>query len=152
MQKYDVLKLSNQLCFPLYACANEVLKLYKPVLDELGLTYTQYIVMLALWERSGMSEKELGAILHLDSGTLAPVLKRMCAKGLVQKTRSEKDERHVVLSVTEEGEALKERAVNVPMKVGSCIGLSKEDAEALFVLINKLLASFPEKEKRGKKN
>ena len=151
MEKYDVLKLSNQLCFPLYACANEVLKLYKPVLDELDLTYTQYIVMLALWERSGISEKELGGILHLDSGTLAPVLKRMCAKGLVQKTRSAKDERNVVLSVTEQGVALKERAVSVPAKVGSCLALSKEVPVTLYVLVNNLLGSFPEMDKRGKR-
>ena len=142
MDKYDLLKISNQLCFPIYACANEILKRYKPVLDGLDLTYTQYIVMLALWEKDNVHEKDIGKILHLDSGTLAPVIKRLCAKGYIRKTRSQADERHVLLSVTELGAELKERAVEVPKKVGSCVSMEQKDAETLFLLINKLLASF----------
>ena len=143
-QEYEYLKLSNQLCFPLYACANEVIKLYKPVLDPLDLTYTQYITMLALWENDTMSVKKLGELLHLDSGTLTPVLKKLEGKGYIKKERSALDERSVNVTVTEQGVLLKQKAAEVPLKVGSCIALTKEEATALYTLTHKLLNSFDE--------
>ena len=139
MDKYEALKLNNQLCFPLYACANEVVKLYQPVLSPLDLTYTQYVVMLALWEKDDVNVKTLGEMLHLDSGTLTPLLKKLVAKGYVRKERSSQDERNVVLSVTEEGYTLRDRALEVPCKVGSCVPLSPEESAELYRLTHKLL-------------
>ena len=109
--KYDALKLSNQLCFPLYACARETIKRYKPYLDELDLTYTQYITMMVLWERKSVTVKELGTALYLDSGTLTPLLKKMEVKGLLSRRRSSDDERNLIVSLTEKGEQLREQAV-----------------------------------------
>ncbi len=113
-QKYESLKLENQLCFPLYACSREVIKQYKPFLDELELTYTQYIAMMVLWEHNSVTVKELGQYLFLDSGTLTPLLKKMEAKGLISRKRDQEDERSLIVSLTPEGEALRERALEVP--------------------------------------
>lgn len=134
-------RLGNQLCFPLYACAKEVVRLYKPHLDRLGLTYTQYIAMLVLWERDALSVKELGGRLYLDSGTLTPLLKKLEAQGLVTRTRSAADERSVVVSLTERGRALQERAAVVPEKMGGCLPLSAEEAETLRGLLCKVLGA-----------
>ena len=112
-ETYDPLKLENQICFPLYVCAKEVIRRYKPILDELDLTYTQYIAMMALWEDRSMNVKELGHRLCLDSGTLTPVLKTLEKKGLVNRTRSEEDERVVIITVTAEGMALREQAAEL---------------------------------------
>ena len=112
--KYDAIKLENQICFPLYACAKEIVRRYKPFLDELDLTYTQYITMMVLWEEKEMNVKELGKRLYLDSGTLTPVLKRLEQKGLVIRKRNSKDERVLMINITKEGEALKEQAVEIP--------------------------------------
>lgn len=114
--KYDAIKLENQICFPLYACAKEIVRRYKPFLDELDLTYTQYITMMVLWEEKEMNVKELGKRLYLDSGTLTPVLKRLEQKGLVIRKRNSKDERVLMINITKEGEALKEQAVETLIK------------------------------------
>ena len=136
---YEALRLDRQLCFPLYAGAREIIKLYKPWLDELELTYTQYIAMLVLWERGSATVKELGAALHLDSGTLTPLLKKLEARGLLSRCRSEQDERSLIVSLTEEGRALRERAVDVPRRMGERVRLSPEEAAELYRLLYKLL-------------
>lgn len=138
-KNYDALKLENQLCFPLYACSREVIKLYKPYLDELDLTYTQYIAMMVLWERRAVTVKELGQCLFLDSGTLTPLLKKMEAKGLLSRKRDQEDERSLVVSLTEAGEALRDRAVDVPVKMAQCVRLQPEEAKELYRLLYKLL-------------
>ena len=137
--KKDPLRLKVQLCFPLYACARETIKLYKPYLDELDLTYTQYIAMMVLWEKKAVTVKEMGAMLHLDSGTLTPLLKKMEAKGLLIRRRSTEDERSLIVSLTEEGEALRERAVDIPAKMSQCVNLEPEEARELYRLLYKLL-------------
>ena len=137
--KKDPLRLENQLCFPLYACSRETIKLYKPYLDELDLTYTQYIAMMVLWEKKSVTVKELGAVLHLDSGTLTPLLKKMEAKGLLTRRRSTEDERSLIVSLTEQGEALRERAVDIPAKMPKCVNLEPEEARELYRLLYKLL-------------
>ncbi len=136
---YDALRLDNQLCFPLYACAREVVKRYKPFLDELGITYTQYITMMVLWETPVVTSKEIGKRLFLDSGTLTPVLKKLEEKGFVRRSRDSGDERNLVVELTEEGAALKERAVTVPPRIGACIRLDGDDARELYVLLHRLL-------------
>lgn len=137
--KYDLLKLENQLCFPLYACSKEVVRRYKPFLDEIDLTYTQYIVMLVMWEKSKITVKELGECLYLDSGTLTPVLKKLEAKGYVSRSRSKEDERNLDVTLTSKGKQLREEAVDIPSKVGSCIDLSPEEALKLYELLYKVL-------------
>ena len=137
--KKDPLRLENQLCFPLYACARETIQLYKPYLDELDLTYTQYIAMMVLWEKKAVTVKEMGAMLHLDSGTLTPLLKKMEAKGLLIRRRSTEDERSLIVSLTEEGEALRERAMDIPAKMSQCVNLEPEEARELYRLLYKLL-------------
>ena len=119
--KYERIRLKNQLCFPLYACAKEVLRQYREPLDKLGLTYTQYVVMMAFWEFGGMSEKELGEKVCLDSGTLTPLLKRLEKQGYVRRERPKEDERVLFISLTETGETLKEEAVNIPDSMQGCI-------------------------------
>jgi MarR family transcriptional regulator, organic hydroperoxide resistance regulator len=135
----EVLLLKNQLCFPLYACAKEVIKKYKPFLDEIGLTYTQYIAMMVLWEQKMLTVKQLGEYLYLDSGTLTPLLKKMEAQGLVTRQRAATDERSVIVTITEQGEQLKEQAVLIPAKIGQCISLSPEEAQNLYRLLYKVL-------------
>ena len=139
--RYDVLKLSNQLCFPLYVCSKEVVRSYKPFLDEIDLTYTQYITMMALWEKGEINVKDLGEILYLDSGTLTPVLKKLEQKGYICRNRSREDERVLIVTVTSAGKKLKEKAVEIPAKMSSCISLSKEEAQTMYELLHKLLHS-----------
>lgn len=141
-QKYDCLKLGNQLCFPLYACSKEIVRRYKPFLDELDLTYTQYITMMVMWEKKEMNVKELGSCLYLDSGTLTPVLKKLESKGYIARARSKFDERNLVLTITEEGEKLKDRAVEIPAKMGQCVRLNPEEAAQLYRLLYKILGNF----------
>lgn len=142
--KFDGLKLENQLCFPLYACARETIKLYKPFLDELELTYTQYIVMMVLWERRSVTVKELGCCLYLDSGTLTPLLKKLEARGLLTRKRSEEDERSLIVTVTRKAEELKERAVDVPQQMAKCVKLDHEETATLYRLLYKMLAQSEE--------
>ena len=137
--KYDALKIGNQLCFPLYACSREIIKRYKPFLDEIDLTYTQYIAMMVLWEQGSTTVKELGNALYLDSGTLTPLLKKMEAKGFITRRRSEADERSLIVSLTEEGEALKDKALSVPHQMASCVCLAPEEAQELYRILYKLL-------------
>lgn len=144
MDRYDTLKLENQLCFPLYAASREVIKRYHPYLTELGLTYTQYIAMMVLWADGKISVKELGQKLFLDSGTLTPVLKSLEEKGYVKRHRSSEDERVLIVEITEEGEALKERAVSVPEKIAGCVRLDTEEAMQLYRLLYKILAAMNE--------
>jgi len=142
--KFDVLKLENQLCFPLYACAKEVVRKYRPFLDELDLTYTQYIVMMVLWEDKSCSVKGLGKRLFLDSGTLTPVLKSLEKKGFVNRARSKKDERVLEVEITSKGEALKAEAVSVPERLAGCINLEPEEAAELYRLLYKALGVVKE--------
>ena len=146
--KYDVLKLENQLCFPLYACAKEVVKRYKPFLDEIDLTYTQYITMMVLWEHREMNVKELGAYLLLDSGTLTPVLKKLEQKQYITRKRDEKDERVLNVTITSLGEELKEKAVDIPALLGACVALEQEEAQTLYRILHKLMRTFQDADER----
>lgn len=137
--KYDCLKLNNQLCFPLYACARESIKFYTQHLDKLGLTYTQYITMMVLWERKSLTAKELGRILYLDSGTLTPLLKKLEAKNLLTRKRSESDERNLIVTITEAGEDLKDQALHIPEEMIKCINLEKEEIRAMYHMLYKML-------------
>ena len=142
MPDFDPLALENQLCFPLYAASKELTRRYKPFLDPLGLTYTQYVTMMALWGHDGVTVGELGSRLYLDSATLTPLLKRLEAHGYVDRKRSEEDEREVIVSLTDKGRELREKAVSVPYCMAGCIGISPEDAVQLKALLEKLLRSF----------
>ena len=140
--KYDVLKLENQLCFPLYVCAKEVVRAYKPYLDELDITYTQYITMMVMWEHKELRVKEIGEHLYLDSGTLTSVLKKLEEKGFVTRKRSEKDERDLIVTITDKGTALKEKAVHVPEKLGGCIELDPKKAKALYDTLYEIIGKL----------
>lgn len=137
--KYDSLKLKNQLCFPLYAASKEIVRQYKPFLDKLNMTYTQYITMMVMWEHKELTVKELGQYLYLDSGTLTPLLKTMEKKGWVERNRSKEDERVLNVSITESGEKLRESAVNVPEKLAGCVKLEPEEAMQLYKTLYKIL-------------
>ena len=140
--KYDALKLENQLCFPLYACAKEVVRLYKPFLDKIDLTYTQYITMMALWEHKQVNVKELGEMLYLDSGTLTPLLKKLEQKGYISRARSKEDERILNVCITEKGDLLREEALAIPGQMSACVRLDAEDAAKLYEILHKLLAVY----------
>ena len=140
-QDSDSLLLENQLCFPLYACARKVVGMYTPFFKPYGLTYTQYIVLLVLWEHDRLPVGELCRRLYLDNGTLTPLLKRMEEHGLLTRARSVQDERVVTVSLTEEGRSLKNAASHFPEKVGSCVPLSGEEARTLYELLYKILGS-----------
>ena len=137
--KYNALKLENQLCFPLYACSKEVVKRYKPFLDKLDLTYTQYITMMVMWDKKSINVKELGEYLYLDSGTLTPLLKKLEAKGYIKRQRSKNDERNLIVTITEKGEKLKDDAIEVPAQMEQCVNISNEEAAQLYKLLYKLL-------------
>ena len=137
--KYEALKLKNQLCFPLYACSKEVVRMYKPFLDEIDLTYTQYIAMMVLWEKRQISVKELGEYLYLDSGTLTPLLKKLEQKGYLTRSRSKEDERVLDVVLTNAGLELREKAVKVPTQIGACVNLTPEEARMLYGLLYKVL-------------
>ncbi len=143
--EYDGLKLENQVCFPLYAASREVIKRYRPYLDKIGLTYTQYVTMMVLWSEKQINVKELGKKLYLDSGTLTPVLKSLEAKGLVRRNRSKEDERVLIVEITPEGETLKEHAKDIPYSVAKCVSLSSDESVQLYSLLYKLLNSFAER-------
>lgn len=144
----DSLLLENQLCFPLYACAKEVVRQYREPLEPLNLTYTQYIVMMVLWEFGEMTEGELGKKVHLDSGTLAPRLKRLEKTGYINRVRPENNENKLFLSLTAEGKSLKERALDVPSRMQGCIPLSEDELYLLRDLLNRALAEMSEKRRR----
>ena len=138
--EYDALKLENLICFPLYACAREVFKLYKPFLDEIDLTYTQYITMIVLWEKKSLTSKELGRKLFLDSGTLTPLLKKLEAKGYITRKRSEEDERNLIVTLTDEGRALFPAAKKVYFDMIGQFRLDMEETRELYRLLYKLLS------------
>ena len=140
--RYDCIKLENQLCFPLYVCSKEIVRRYKPFLDELELTYTQYIAMMVLWEHGSINVRQLGEYLYLDSGTLTPVLKTLEGKGYVQRKRCETDERSVIVAVTETGMELREKAVTIPPRMGACVNLTANDAAELARILKKIIGGF----------
>ena len=142
MPKFEPLKLENQLCFPLYSAAKKVVKSYTPFLDRFDLTYTQYITMMVFWEHKELSIAELGAILHLDSGTLTPLVKKLIQKKLVIKKEDKQDRRMVSITLTKRGVALKDKMKDVPSQVGSCFPLSAEEAIQLRILLDKVIAGY----------
>ena len=142
MNKHDDLKLENQICFPLYVCSKEIIRCYKPFLDEIDLTYTQYITMMVLWEKKFCTVTELGKNLYLDSGTLTPLLKKLEAKGFLTRTRSKEDERNLIIALTEEGASLQDVAMTIPQKMTSCFSLEKNEWDVLYKTLNKVLAQI----------
>ncbi|MBQ8451857.1 MAG: MarR family transcriptional regulator [Clostridia bacterium] len=147
MDKFDSLKLKNQLCFPIYLCSKEIISRYTPKLNKLNLTYTQYIVMLFLWEHNEVSVSEIGKALFLDSNTLSPLLKKLEEKGYVVRSKNAKDARNLIISLTKTGKELKSKALFVPKEMGSCINLSNKEAATLYSLVYKVLNNV-EKEKK----
>ena len=139
---YEQLKLSNQICFPLYVCSKEIVKKYKPYLDELDLTYTQYITMMAFWEHKKLNVKTLGELLFLDSGTLTPLLKKLENKGFITRERSKEDERNLTVQITEAGEQLQEKCADIPFKMSNCLELSPEEGELLYKILKKMEQQF----------
>ncbi len=137
--KYDAIKLENQICFPLYACSKEIVRQYKPFLDELDLTYTQYIAMMVMWEHKEINVKNMGSLLFLDSGTLTPVLKKLEQKGYIERNRSRDDERVLMVKITDLGEQLKDKAVEVPQKMSCCVHLTPNEAKTLYSLLYKII-------------
>ncbi len=142
MSKYECLKIENQLCFPLYAASKEIVRRYKPLLDCIDLTYTQYIAMMVLWEKKQLNVKELGKCLYLDSGTLTPLLKKLESKGFVKRHRSESDERNLIITITDKGMALREEALKVPAEMGGCVKLEAGESKQLYELLYKILGSL----------
>ncbi|MBQ8689436.1 MAG: MarR family transcriptional regulator [Clostridia bacterium] len=138
-KKYSALRLENQICFPLYAAAKEVVKKYRPLLDALNLTYTQYITLLLLWEHEKISSRELGERLFLDSGTLTPVLKSLERKGYVSRSRSQVDERLLDVSLTDAGRALKKSAWTLPYSISGSLNLDDDELSTLYRLLYKIL-------------
>ena len=143
-KKYEPLRLCNQICFPLYAASKEIVRRYTPILEEIDLTYTQYITMMVMWEHESISVKEMGKLLYLDSGTLTPVLKKLEQKGLIIRKRDSADERVLIVTITDEGMALREKALAVPEKVACTICLSPEEAAFLYKTLHKLLGDCNE--------
>ncbi len=135
----EALRLGNQLCFPLYAASRRIISAYTPFLKPLGLTYTQYIVFLVLWEKDGVTVGEIGERLHLDNGTLTPLLKKMEKAGYVSRERSSKDERVVLITLTKEGKAMKKKAREIPFQVGSCLCIDLKEAKQLKEMLDRLL-------------
>ncbi len=141
-QEYEQLLLKNQLCFPLYACGRKIVSSYTPYLKPLGLTYTQYVVFMVLWEKESVNVGQLGSILHLDAGTLTPLLKTLEKNGYVTRERSKEDERVTIISITKKGNELKEKCKDIPFKVGSGRKpLSEKEASELYTLLYKFLES-----------
>lgn len=145
--KYDALKLKNQLCFPLYACSKEIVKAYKPYLDEIDLTYTQYITMMVMWEHKELRVKDVGKYLYLDSGTLTPLLKRLEEKGYIKRQRSPEDERDLIVTITKSGEDLKKKAVKIPEKLGACVDIDAEKAQALYSILYEIIGKLNDPDK-----
>lgn len=136
---YSCLNLSNQLCFPLYAASKEIISKYKPILDEIGLTYTQYITMMVLWEYGTISVRDMGKLLYLDSGTLTPLLKKLEQKGFVERKRDSIDERILNVTVTQSGLLLRDKAVTVPSRMSSKVKLTKKEKDFLCEILKKIL-------------
>lgn len=139
MNNYDCLKLDYQLCFPLYVCSKEIIKNYKKYLDKFDLTYTQYIALLVMWEEKEINVKTLGEKLYLDSGTLTPLLRKLEDKGLIKRNKLESDERNLIITLTKEGNELKDKVIDIPSKVGSCVNLNQEETQELYKLLYKII-------------
>lgn len=135
---YEQLKLANQVCFPLYAVSKEITRCYTPFLDQLDLTYPQYLVMLVLWENDEISVNQIGEKLYLDSGTLTPLLKRLQTKGLIERSRSTEDERRVIICLTEQGKALESEAKNIPSQMSKSLNLTPDEVAVLNKIVEKL--------------
>jgi DNA-binding MarR family transcriptional regulator len=146
MNKYDSLTLKNQLCFPIYLCSKEIIRRYTPLLDDLDLTYTQYITMMYLWEHNTSNVKDISDALFLDSGTLTPLLKKLEAKEYITRTRSLKDERNLDVTITNKGLALRDKALSVPCEMGKCINLSEEEVKTLYSLMYKIVGNLSKEE------
>ena len=142
MKNEELLKLDNQICFRMYVASKEIIRKYNPLLNELDLTYTQYITLLALWEKDHVSVKELGKKLYLDSGTLTPLLNKLKDKGLIDKKKQEKDGRELIISLTKKGVELKNKALSIPEKMSKCVNLNKDESIEYFQLLNKVLRGF----------
>ncbi len=140
--KYECIRIGNQICFPLYACAKEIIRQYRKPLEDLNLTYTQYIVMMVLWEYNGMTEGELGKIVRLDSGTLAPLLKRLEKQGYINRTRPDDNERKLLITLTADGDSLREKALGIPCKVSDCLKLSEKELVQLKTLLDKMMLNM----------
>ena len=139
MENYDCLKLENQLCFPLYAASREIMRKYTPILKKIDLTYTQYIVMMVMWEKKTLNVGELGKCLYLDTGTLSPLLKAMEEKGLLSRNRDKNDERVVTVTISKKGEELREKALSVPGEIVKCLSISADEAKTLYGILYKML-------------
>lgn len=137
--KYELLLLKNQLCFPMYSAANRIVNNYRPLLKNIDLTYTQYIVMMVMWEKERVNEKDLVDALHLKSNTLAPLLKKLESKGLVEVRQDENDKRNIVISITAKGRKIKEKAVEVPIKYSENFPLSKSEVQSLKKILCKII-------------
>ncbi len=144
MNSTDRLKLENQLCFPLYVASKEIIRKYKPLLSKYDLTYTQYIVMMVLWEKKFINVKELGKYLYLDSGTLTPVLKKLEQKGYIKRDKSQKDERNLVVSISSQGELLKNKIKDIPQEMGKCLNLDEEETVILYKVLYKIIKNIDE--------
>ena len=138
-EKYSKLKLKNQICFPLYLCSKELVRKYTPLLNELDLTYTQYVVMMYFWEKEESSLKKLSNMILLDSGTLTPLLIKLEEKGYLSRSRSDKDGRDLMIKITKKGKELKDKAVDIPSEITKCLNLSEKDAKSLYMLCYKAL-------------
>lgn len=138
-EQNDTLKLDKQLSFSLYACSKELIRAYKPLLEELNLTYTQYLAMTVLWEFGQTNSKVMGRLLYLDSGTLTPVLKALEQKGYLRRSRGQLDGRHLIVTITDDGYKLKDKAAHLPQKAAQKMGLSEEESKTLHQLLTKLL-------------
>ena len=141
-KKYEILRLDNQLCFSLYVCSKEIIRKYKPILDPYGLTYTGYIILMALWEADDITVKNLGKKLFLDSGTLTPMLKKLEALGYITRSRSEQDERNVYISLTEQGKNFQDEALVIPEKLVCSLGLDKKDGMILLDELHNMMKIF----------
>ncbi|MBQ3280994.1 MAG: MarR family transcriptional regulator [Eubacterium sp.] len=144
---HEAMKLTNQLCFPLYAASRCVVNLYTPLLKELGLTYTQYIVFLVLWEKDGITGGDICSRLMLDNGTVSPLLKKLQQEGYIERKRSEEDDRMVLITLTDKGRKLQEKAKDIPEKVGCCVDLPQDKGKALYQLLYELLEEMKAKER-----
>ena len=142
MKNEELLRLDNQICFPMYVVSKEIVRRYIPLLNKLDLTYTQYITLLALWEKDHITVKELGEKLYLDSGTLTPLLNKLEKKGYIIKNKSDKDGRELVVIVTDKGLELKQKAIDVPPEIAKCVNLKKEEAIVFYQLLHKVLDGF----------
>jgi len=145
-EKYECLRLKNQLCFPIYLCSKEIIRRYTPYLNRVDLTYTQYIVMMYFWEKKSSNVKELGDTLLLDSSTLTPLLKKLEEKKYIKRDRSLADERNLIITITEKGESIKDLVLDIPAKVGSCLNITEEEVKLLYGLMNKILINIKEKD------